>query len=76
MDKPRKFVEPDSLLAEICNRIIDALEARVLAPANVKQIVERTCAGWYANLPTTGSEVHIVEVGTQANSDHEPEKGS
>jgi hypothetical protein len=81
MDKPRKFVEPDSLLAEICNRVTDAIEdafgwqARVLNATAVKEIIESTCAKWYANLPTA-SEVHQVEIGTQPNSAREPEKGS
>jgi hypothetical protein len=59
MEKPtRKFVEPDSLLAEICNRIADAIEdafgwqARALNAGQVKEIIERTCAEWYDKLPS------------------------
>jgi hypothetical protein len=74
----RKFVEPDSLLAEICNRIADAIEdafgwqARALNAGQVKEIVESTCAEWYANLPS--EKAHFVQ--TVVNSDREPEKGS
>jgi hypothetical protein len=67
--KAMKFVQPDSLLAEICNRIIDAIEARVLKPANVKQIVERTCAAWYANLPTGSESSGVLDLTVQPTCD-------
>jgi hypothetical protein len=68
----RKFVEPDSLLAEITNRIADAIEdafgwqARALNATDIKEIVERTCAEWYANLGRERSEFHQLVVPARA----------
>lgn len=68
-----KFVQPDSLLAEICNQIIDAIEdafgpfgpARALNATAIKEIVERTCANWYANLPTGSESSGVLDLTVQ-----------
>jgi len=72
MDKPRKFVEPDSLLAEICNRLAaeiisksenagDPIFIKEIIASDIRETVERVCAEWYANLPDR-VELHQVEV--------------
>lgn len=77
----RKFVQPNSFLAELSFRIFE--EAMISWEQDwepkldvIEAVIESACEEWFANLPTGSESSGVLDLTVEANSAREPEKGS